>query len=187
MKIILFLASFFGLFLAIHVHAATLDLVPTQTEIQTGDSVTVDVMLDTQGADIDGVDLYSLHFDPQIFSATVTPGDLMPYTVYEKVDNVEGTVKFSQLSAWGSTFNGTGILATITLTAKTSGESSLYFDFILGSTIDTNVAAQGQDVLTSVGATSLQVISSDTVYASLADPILISGEPVYYPKRKSKQ
>jgi hypothetical protein len=133
-------------------NGVTLKLVPSQTEIKPGDSINVDIILDTQGVNVDGVDIFALHFDPQVFSAEMIAGSIMEITAYNKTDNTAGTIKFSQIPTFGTSYNGSGVLATIVLTAKTTGSSSLNFDFVPGSTVDTNVALQGQDVLASVNS-----------------------------------
>jgi hypothetical protein len=138
-------------------NGVTLKLVPSQTEIKPGDSINVDIILDTQGVNVDGVDIFALHFDPQVFSAEMIAGSIMEITAYNKTDNTAGTIKFSQIPTLGTSYNGSGVLATVVLTAKTAGSSSLNFDFVPGSTVDANVASQGQDVLASVNSAEFLV------------------------------
>jgi hypothetical protein len=143
------------------VNAATLILSPATGTIPPGQSINVDIMLDTQGADIDGVDIYSLHYNTSILQVVdanasvsgvqITPGSLIPLTLTNTVNSNTGVIQFSQVTTGGATFNGSGKLATITFKALAGGTSPVTFDFTLGNTSDTNVAGAGQDKLTSVG------------------------------------
>jgi hypothetical protein len=107
--------------------------------------------------DIDGVDIFSMRFDPEMFSAEVVDHGLLGLTVYSQVDNDTGTVKFSQLASWGTTFRGHGDLITVNLTAKSAGTSSVSFDHAPGATHDTNVASRGIDVLGEVEQVEITV------------------------------
>jgi hypothetical protein len=161
-----------GLFLGGNVHAATLDLAPSETVVKKGEVIAVDIILDTEGANIDGVDLYSLNYDPEIFTAvSIIPGTLMPYTIYSDIEE-DGNIKFSQITSVGTTFSGSGTFATVFFLAKTEGSSDLELDFVPGSTLDTNVAAEGGDVLSSVENTSVRVVSKDSLLTTIITSIL---------------
>src|SRR3989344_5151290 len=71
-------------------------------------------------------------------------------------------VLLSQVTAGGSTYTGSGKLASITFKAKSAGTSALTFDFTLGNTSDTNVAGAGQDKLASVTNGSFTVTGGTT-------------------------
>jgi hypothetical protein len=147
--------------------AATLNFNPTSGSFTAGQTFTVDVNLDTAGAAIDGVDLYKVHFSPSILQVKdmdtgtsgvqITEGTLFSQTLTNSADNSAGTITFSQLTTGGTTYTGSGKLATITFVATANGTSPVTFDFTLGSTSDTNVAGGKVDKLTSVNSASFTV------------------------------
>jgi peptidoglycan hydrolase-like protein with peptidoglycan-binding domain len=120
----------------------------------------VTVNLDTQGAQIDGVDLRYLNFNPSLLQVQdansgtagvqVAPGSLMPLTLSNSVDNNLGRITFSQVVIGGSKYKGSGTLATITFKAISSGTANVTFNYTSGATTDSNVASAGTDVLNSV-------------------------------------
>lgn len=138
--------------------AATIVLSPSSKTVTAGQTFTVDILVDTQGADVDGVDVYSLNYNPSILEVVdastaisgvqISSGSLLAVTLTNLVSG--GTIKFSQVSSGGTSYNGSGKLATITFKALASGTSAATFDFTPGSTSDSNVAGSGQDKLTSV-------------------------------------
>jgi len=140
--------------------AATLSLDPAIGSFEIGQIFQVAIRLDTQGVKTAGVDIHYLNYNPQLLevqdadSATpgiqIEPGHLFANTVANSVNPSLGKIDFSQISAGGTTFQGEGVLATLTLKSLAGGQANLNFDFILNSTADTNVAINGQDVLTSV-------------------------------------
>ena len=147
--------------------AATLILSPASGTVSVDQSISVDVMLNTQGAAIDGVDINSLHYNQTILevqdanSSTagveITAGTLFSQTLTNTVNTTSGTIDFSQVTTGGVTYTGSGKLATITFKGLVAGTSAVTFDFTLGSTADTNVAGEGVDQLTSVGNGSFTV------------------------------
>jgi hypothetical protein len=140
--------------------AATLILSPSSGTFTAGQSFNVNINLDTTGQTVDGVDLYSLHFNPAILQVNdanasasgvqITPGTLLSQTLTNTVNNTSGTIIFSQVTTGGVHYTGSGILATISFRAVANGTSAVSFDFTPGSTADTNAAGGGTDRLTSV-------------------------------------
>ena len=165
------LGSVIILAVPVAVHASTLVLTPSSGSHKTGETFNVDVVLDTKGADIDGVDLYSLRYDKallQVVDANTTvsgvqivPGSLFPVTAANTVDNSAGTIVFSQLTTGGSHYKGSGTLATITFKVLTTGTATVKFDFTAGKTNDTNVAGDGVDTLTAVTNGSYTLAKGD--------------------------
>lgn len=148
-----YLLGFAFLAIAGTAHAATLQLSSSSQNLTIGDTVTVNVLLDTQGQAIDGVDLHYINYNPyflQLQNAQVTPGTLMPNTLINSVDSTNGKIDFSQITSPGSTYKGSGTLATMTFKALVAGNTSLTLDFTPGATTDSNVASQGTDILSSV-------------------------------------
>lgn len=147
--------------------AATLTLSPSSGSYTAGQIFTVDVNLDTAGQAIDGLDLYFLRYNSSIlevqdsnssiFGIQIKAGALMAQTLTNTVDPANGKITFSQVTSSGTTYNGSGKLATISFKAIANGTSAVAFDFTLGSTSDTNVAGGGTDKLTSVSNASFSV------------------------------
>ncbi len=150
----------------------SLSLSPASFTATAGSAVTMDILLDTAGESVDGADVYSLRFDPKVLQVEdddsvksgvqITPGVLLPNTILNKVDNAQGTVQFSQLAAGGTTFTGTGTLATIHFNAIAAGTSAVKIDFSQGMTNDSNVAGLGTDLLASVINSSISVVVPPT-------------------------
>ncbi len=139
---------------------AILSLSPKTDTVKLGETFAVKIILNTDHGQIDGVDIYGLHYDPSILKVIddlpkqngtqIEPGTIIPYTAANIVDENTGTIKLGQVSAGGTSFNGTGTLATVHFKAIGVGNSYLKFDFRRGSTVDTNAAHHGRDKLTSV-------------------------------------
>ncbi len=158
-------------FIVSNTFAATLSLGGAQT-VAVSQTFSVDVMLDTKGSAVDGVDLYFLRFDPKILEVVdsnagvsgvqIAAGTSLPLTLANSVNNSAGQIMFSQTASAGSTFSGTAKLATITFKAKAAGTSNISFDHKAGSTTDTNVASKGADALTAVSNTKITVSEDAT-------------------------
>ena len=162
--------------------AATLTLSPASNALNTGQTFTVNIMLDTVGQATDGVDILSLHFNPAVLQVVdasstasgvqIAPGNLFinPLTGLPNpassntVNNSTGLISYSQAAVGGTNFTGSGVLATITFTTIAGGTSASTFDAVLGNTTDSNIAFQGSDLLTSVGTGSYVVdVTAPTV------------------------
>jgi hypothetical protein len=149
---------------------ATLSLNPDNGTFTVGEIFDVDILLNTGGYEIDGVDIRFLNYDPSILEVQdadptmvgvqITPGTLMPRTQLNKVNPVAGTIDFGQITSGGSKFIGSGVLARVTFKVIGVGTTDLVFDFTLGNTRDTNVAGMGIDLLAS--ATGAQFTSTAT-------------------------
>lgn len=140
--------------------SARISLDPQTQAVKVGDVFPVDIVLDTGETPTDGVDIYSLHYDPALLAIVddvsskngvqITPGVILPINAANIVDNKQGNLKFSQVAQGGTTYKGRGILATIHFKALGTGTAYLQFDFNKGSTVDSNVAFRGQDKLSTV-------------------------------------
>ncbi len=74
--------------------------------------------IDSAFTGIDGVDVYSLHYNSSILEVVdsssgtsgiqITPGNLLPITLTNIVSN--GAIQFSQVSSGGTSFTGSGKL-----------------------------------------------------------------------------
>jgi fibronectin type 3 domain-containing protein len=151
---------------------ATMSVSPLSASHSVNDTFQVSVSINTSGQSAYGVDINKLRFNPSVLQVVdsdantsgvqISAGSLMPLTILNSVDNTAGTVQFSQLASPGSTYSGTGTLATITFRVVSAGSSSLNFDFTLGSGSDTNIAGLGGDLLLSVSNGSYTGIALDT-------------------------
>lgn len=134
-----------------------ISLDPKIKTVKVGETFEVNIILNTKNEPIDGVDIYSLHYDPSILKVVdaipnqngtqIKPGTILPNSAANIVNESAGTIKLAQVSLGGESFNGVGTLATINFKAVGTGISLLKFDFDRGSTIDTNAAHKGRDRL----------------------------------------
>lgn len=166
---------------------ATLSLSPASISSGNGEVFTVNIIINTSSSPIDGVDILSLRFNPSILQVVddnpsisgvqITPGSLLPVTALNSVDNTDGTIQFSAVTSEGKTYSGSGTLATIHFRPISGGTSSVKFDFTLGSTVDTNVAYQGVDQLSSItnGSYSIDATSPTVSISSPSSGANISG------------
>ena len=143
-------------------NAATLTLSPSFGNYSVGQTFSVNIILDTQGAAVDGIDIVYLNYNPTHLEIIddnasqtgiqITPGALMPMTLANTVNANNGKITFSQITAGGTTFTSSGAqsLATVHFKALQAINTQVYFDFVVNGTADTNIASVGKDVLTTV-------------------------------------
>ncbi len=150
--------------------AATLSLSPSSGSNSVGSIFTVTILLNTQSQAVDGVDIRYLNYSPTLLEVQdentsqagiqISAGTLFGNTVANSVDITNGRISFSQVAAGGVTYSNAAnaTLATMRFKVLTTGTAPVTFSFTSGSTADTNVAAGGSDVLTSVtnGSYTLQ-------------------------------
>ncbi|HEY4503009.1 MAG TPA: cohesin domain-containing protein, partial [Candidatus Paceibacterota bacterium] len=149
--------------------AATLSVSPSSSSVTNGQNFNVDILLDTAGVSVDGVDVFSLRYNPAILQVQdantgadgiqITPGILLPITLVNSVNATNGTLQFSQVATGGSSFNGSGKLATITFRGISNGTSAVTIDFSSGSASDSNVAGGGIERLTGVNNASYTIVA----------------------------
>ena len=165
--------------------AATLNLSPSSRNINTGETFFVTVNLDTQGVAIDGVDLRYLNYNPSMLQlldsnvsvagVQIAPGNLMPMTLVNNVDATNGRVNLSQVAGPGNKYTGSGILATLTFRALSSGVANVTLNHTYGNTTDANVASAGKDVLTSVVNGTYTITGSSVTSAALTGPFTLNS------------
>lgn len=156
--IFLFFVLFPPLVLAQSAGSATLSLSPSSASFGKGCNFSVDVNLDTGGANTDGTDVI-LKFDrTRLTAVSVTPGTIYPDYPSNSPDNSTGTINISGLASISQPFNGSGKFATINFTANpgaTTGLTQVTFDFDPNDkekTTDSNVVESGtvRDILSAV-------------------------------------
>lgn len=128
---------------------AMLDLITENNNFSLGKEFKVDIILDSQEQEVDGVDII-LNYDPNILEALaekVEKGEILTNFVFNQIDKETGIIRFSALSQFDQTFAGQGILASIDFKVLKPVQTTISFDFEQGLTEDTNIASQGQDIL----------------------------------------
>jgi hypothetical protein len=170
--------------------AANLSLAGTASSPTVGEIFNIQLLLDPQGQEIAGVDVYSLNYDsnklevidadPIMPGIQIVAGDLMPYTMANIVDTVNGRIIFSQVSSGGDRFSSATpvVLATAVMRAKSPGQSSLYYSFAPSSTTDTNVSLFGADILASVSGLSVKIKRGETAVSDVGSPDLLTAPSV---------
>jgi len=163
-KIITFVVVLAGLGLGLNAKAATLSLSPATGTYSINETFTVSLNLDTLGVAIDGVDILYLNYNTSLLEVQdsdsgtagvqIGSGSVLSQVTINTVDTSTGKITFSKVSGGGTTYTGSGVLATINFKALASGTANLSFDFTSGSTIDTNIASAGTDLLTAVTGAS---------------------------------
>jgi hypothetical protein len=158
--------------------ASSLTLSPSSGTYNTVEVITVNILLNTAGAPIDGVDVYHLNYDPallqvidedpSIAGTQIQPGSLMATVPANAniVDTSLGRIKFSQVTVnppnGGIKFSNPApqTLATVRFNVLAAGTAELGFDALTGSTLDTNVAQGDIDTLTSATGATFTLTSS---------------------------
>ncbi|MDO8569795.1 MAG: fibronectin type III domain-containing protein [bacterium] len=166
------------------IQTATLTLAPSSASASVNNTFTVNIVLNTAGQSAYGVDINRIRFNPAILQVVdadavtvgvqIAAGTIMPFNIKNSVDNTGGSIEFSQLANPGSTFSGSGTLASVTFRAVSVGATNVTFDFTLGSGIDTNVAGLGGDLLSSVSNGSYTGVALDTTAPTISG-VAISG------------
>jgi hypothetical protein len=132
---------------------ATLEISPSSGGYMVGDTWTADIILDTSGADVDGVDIL-IKYDTSLLDAVNDSVDIsgspLPVTPANTIDDGVGEISFSALSNGGESFRGREKLGSVSFRSIAAGRASVEFVFSAGVTTDSNVASAGVDILTSV-------------------------------------
>lgn len=163
-KILILALVVAGLALGVTAKAATLTLSPATGSYNINDSFIVSVNLDTTGTAVEGVDILYLNYNTSLLEVQdsdsgtagvqIGSGSVLSQVTTNTVDTSTGRITFSKVAGGGTTYTGSGVLATINFKALATGTANLSFNFTSGSTIDTNVASAGTDVLTAVTGAS---------------------------------
>jgi len=161
MKNFLALSFLALLFSPATVMAASLSLSPASGTFNRNCNFSLDVVIDTQGAQTDGTDAI-LFYDSSRFSintSLITPNTAVyPDFPGNNVDEAAGKITISGLASVATPFTGKGTLATLQFSVKDSaptGATQITFDFDPNNkakTTDSNVVERNTvvDVLNSV-------------------------------------
>lgn len=141
-----------------YAQTATLSLSPSSGTFNRGCSQSVNIALNTGGAQTDGTDAI-LIYDPSRLNATsIVNGTIYADYPGNNIDSANGKITVSGLASVTSPFTGSGVLATINFTVKSDaqvGVTQVNFDFDSNNkskTTDSNVVQRGTvaDILNSV-------------------------------------
>ena len=165
--------------------AATLSLTPSSGTFNRSCNFTLDIRLDTAGAQTDGTDAI-LIYDSSRFSATsITSGNIYPDYPGNSIDDTSGKITISGLASISSAFSGQGSLATVNFTVKENaptGATQVKFDFDSSDkakTTDSNVVQRGtaSDILNSVVNGSYTIGTGSCVAGAVSPTSVPRGAP----------
>lgn len=152
----------------IEIKPAQVILQANKQELKVGEELMVDILVDTGGKPTDGSDVI-LNFDPktlavQFSSVSGKLSPVLPGMVYgsfpiNTLDSTGSKIVISGISSVGATFSGQGSLGSVTFKAIAPGSTTVAVDFILGSTVDSNIieSNSAKDILTNVKNLNLQI------------------------------
>jgi hypothetical protein len=157
-SLIIFLGGLFGAAKSA-MAAASLSLSPASQSVTVGGSLTVNVMLDTKGAETDATDAIILYDASKLEATSATLGSLYANKLEENT-SISGKVILRATSSATSNYSGSGTFASIVFSGLSAGEANVSFEFTSGSTTDSNVASAGVDILGSVADGTYTITSS---------------------------
>lgn len=159
-KIIATITIFLSVFLLspTAAYAAALSLSPSSGTFNKGCQFTVDINLNTEGAQTDGTDAVIFYDTSRLSATQLISGQIYSDYPGNNIDDQTGRITVSGLSSISSAFTGTGTLAKVNFTVKEAasvGATQVKFDFDpndKSKTTDSNVVERGTvaDVLNSV-------------------------------------
>ena len=139
--------------------AASLSFDPASKTVALNETFNVAVIVNTGGAETNGVDAIIRYDGNKLEFVSAAMGSL-----YESILTPNPTPSSPGNLVLGAatsqSYNGTGTFATITFKAIAEGTANVYFDFTAGSTTDSNVAYQGEDLLGSISNASYTITQS---------------------------
>src|SRR3989344_4454303 len=156
----LFLLLFSGTYnvTAVLAQAATLSLLPSSGTFNKWCTFSVEIKLDTTGAQTDGTDAILIYDSSRLTATAITSGNIYPDYPGNNIDDTSGKITISGLASVSSAFSGQGSLAVVNFTVKENaptGATQVKFDFDSSDkakTTDSNVVQRGtaSDILNSV-------------------------------------
>lgn len=114
--------------------------------VSVGEVFTVFVVADSNGQQIDGLDVL-LKISPNLRVIEYIANDLLPVHNFNTQLPASNAFNFSQLTNGGQQLTVNGPIASLKLEALVSGSGTIDVDFTLGSTKDSNIARDGVDML----------------------------------------
>jgi hypothetical protein len=149
---------------------AILLLEPPNGEFKINSAFDLNIVLDTKGNPVTGVDSI-LRFDPARLEAIdsqpeapgvqITEGRIFGLYLGNTVNSQTGRIAMSGITKTGTIFNGRGVLATVTFKTKVAGKTKVFFEFQPAVTSDSNVAgAFAKDILDKTVGGEYSIISN---------------------------
>lgn len=172
LKISVFFIAFLFIFSS-YSHAATLSLDPAEETIEAGDSIAIDVLIDSDFEEVSGVDAIILFDAGKLDVDTAELSDLFPNVITESVSY--GKVIF-QATADNDPYIGIGdVFATIHFNAIADGDANIDIKFIeSGDTTDSNITSSldNSDLLEQVDNAVITINESgnSTTTSTSSDP-----------------
>src|SRR3989344_4893467 len=98
--------------------AASLSLSPSSGTFNRSCTVTLDIRLDTAGAQTDGTDAILTYDASRLMATSITSGNIYPDYPGNNIDDTNGKITVSGLASVSSAFSGQGSLAVVNFTVK---------------------------------------------------------------------
>ncbi len=146
---IVFLPTTDYLLPAVYAVGATLSLSPALGNFNKGCAFSIDITLDTGGAQTDGTDAIIFYDTSRLTAVKIRPGTIYSDYPGNVIDAQRGRIAVSGISPLTSSFSGQGALASIDFTVNANasvGATKITFDFDPANktkTTDSNVAEKG--------------------------------------------
>lgn len=147
---------FFQLTTAVFAQQATLSLSPTSGTFNKGCAFSLDILLDTGGAQTDGTDAILTYDVSRLTATSITPGTIYPDYPGNSIREDLGKVTISGLASVTSAFSGKGTLAKVNFAVKETaptGLTQVKFDFDANNktnTTDSNVVQRGTSTVADI-------------------------------------
>ena len=143
--------------------AASLSFDPASKTIAPNGTFNVGVVVNTGGAETDGVDAVIRYDGNKLEFVSASMGNLYSTVLTPNpTPTTPGQLTLGAAAVSGESYNGTGTFATITFKAIAEGTANVYFDFTSGSTTDSNIVYQGEDLLGSISNASYTITQTGT-------------------------
>ncbi len=155
-------------------YAGKLYFEPETIAVAQNQSFSVDIMIDTEGANVGG-STASIQYDTdylrleEIEKSVINDSDYYCYDrvftdyPYPRIDSQNGTVIITGLvSSINNLYIGSGVFCKISFQAVKEGNTTVDFNFTPGDTTDSNIAVTygNGDVLSSVGSLNVNISSN---------------------------
>lgn len=132
-----------------------LSFVPSELKASIGTTFTVALQIDTAGQAASGVGA-KIIFDPAYLQGvSIDQGTTFPNYSTTTIDNTTGRMIISAItSSYYDTFTGVDTFASVTFKVIKNGPTTVKFDFVPGSTTDSNIAVTtgNGDILSAVNS-----------------------------------
>lgn len=143
---------------AAYAQTATLSLSPSTGTFNRGCAQSVNINLNTGGAQTDGTDAILIYDPTRLTASSIVNGSIYDDYPGNNIDAASGKITISALASISAPFTGQGVLATVNFTVKSdapTGITQVNFDFDPNDkikTTDSTVVQRGTvtDILNSV-------------------------------------